>query len=292
VTYHAWIAAKTGFHPMIVSAWGSDIYSDAEKSKKYRGWVEEAFTEADMILTTSKTLRNFISKHYSIKPGKIMRFYWGQDLEIFKTGSKFEVEKFKQEHGINAEDFVVLSSRNMKPLYGIKDIIEIIPLIIKKKSNVKFIVLRGYGEEEYINQLKALINKLGIEEYVVFIDKLLSTKELAVVNNVADLVITLPSYDQTSSAVKEAMACGAIPLVNDLEVYHEIVENGRNGFLVDKANKTEVAQRIIYCIDNHPELKNKFSKINRELLEQESDWNKNNKLMLKIYEEIIEKMKI
>jgi glycosyltransferase involved in cell wall biosynthesis len=67
----------------------------------------------------------------------------------------------------------------------------------------------------------------------------------------------------------------------------ELIEDGKNGFLVDRENLKDVAQRIIYCIDNHPELKEKLAKINREILEKTSDWAKNSKAMLRLYEKMI-----
>ena len=100
-------------------------------------------------------------------------------------------------------------------------------------------------------------------------------------------MISLPISDQFSGALKEAMACSAIPLIHDLEVYHEHLEDGKNGFFIDRENPAEVAKKIIYCIDHHPELKEKIGKINRKILEEKSDWNKNKKLMLGIYKKIL-----
>ncbi len=291
LSYHSWLATLTGFHPMIVSAWGTDIYIEAKTMKKNRKWVLKTIDEADLITTTSKTLKKQIIDNFEIDPKKVNNFYWGQDLNTYKHGYESEVQDLRKRYGLRPDNFIVLSSRNMKPSYGIHYIIRTIPLVIKKRKNVKFIFLRGYGIDKYVEELKELIKELNIEKYVIFIPEFLNDQHLAALNNLADVVISLPDSDQLSGAVKEAIACGDIPIVQDLEVYHELIEDGKNGFLVDRNDLKEVSQKIIYCIDNHPKLKEEFSKINRRILEETSDWNKNSKSMLELYQKIIRSVK-
>ncbi len=287
LSYHAWLGALAGFHPLIVTAWGSDIYIEAQKSKKIRQWVSHTFEKADLITTTSKSLKKYLMKNYKIESKKIIRFYWGQDLEIFKKDYDNEIMKLRKKYNLGKNIFIVLSNRNMKPLYGIDYIIRCIPDVIKKEKNVKFIFLRGSGFKDYEKQLKSLVKELKVEKYTIFIAEFLSQKEFAVINNLADVVISLPVSDQISGAVKEAMACGAIPILQDLECYHEQIEDRKHGYYVDREKSKEVAKRIIYCINHHPELKQRFAKTNRKMLEKESDWNKNKKLMLKLYSKVL-----
>lgn len=287
LSYHSWLAALSGFHPMIASAWGSDIYIEAKTMKKNRKWVLYTLEKADLITTTSKTLKDEILANFNVNPKKITRFYWGQNLKTFKRDYEKEVGELRTKYNIRPDTFVVLSSRNMKPSYGIHKIIQLIPMIIRKRKNIKFIFLQGYGISEYVKELKKSISELKLDNHIIFISDFLNDTEFAVINNLADVVITMPDSDQLSSAIKEAMACGVIPIVQDLKVYHELIEDGKNGFLVNRNNLEDVSKRIIYCIDNHPELKEKFAKINRKILEETSDWDKNSKSMLEVYENIL-----
>jgi glycosyltransferase involved in cell wall biosynthesis len=276
---------------MIVSAWGTDIYTEAKILKKNRKWVIKTMNEADIITSTSKTLKKHIIDNFEIDKNKAINFYWGQDLGTYKRGYESEVSKLREKYGLRPDTFIVLSSRNMKPSYGIHYIIKVIPKVIKNRKNVNFIFLRGYGIDEYVVELKELIKKLEIEDRVIFIPEFLNDHELAALNNLADVVISLPESDQLSSAVKEAMACGAIPMVHDLKVYHELIEDGQNGFLVNRNDLKDLSQKIIYCIDNHLKLKEEFAKINREILEETSDWEKNSKSILELYKNLIKSFK-
>jgi glycosyltransferase involved in cell wall biosynthesis len=231
LTYPSYLAVLTGFHPIIASAWGSDIYIEAKTQKENRFWVLTTLEKADLITTTSKTLKRHIIDNFNVPSKKVTRFYWGQDLKTFKRGYEKEVQEFRKKYGLRSDTFVVLSSRNMKPSYYIRDIIKCIPDVLKKRKNVKFIFLRGYSIDEYVIELKKLISELKLEKHVIFIDEFLDPGDLAAVNNLADVVISLPSSDQLSGSIKEAMACGAIPISQDLEVYHELIEDGKNGFL-------------------------------------------------------------
>jgi len=289
ISYHAWLAALSGFHPLVVSAYGSDIYIEAEESMRHRNWVKYVFKTADLITTTSKTLRKYIIEKYKVNKNKIVNFYWGLNLKLFKKNYNNEVKKLRRKYNLGKETFVILSSRHMKPLYGIHYIIESIPEVVNKRKNVKFILLRGSSVKEYEQQLRDQIKDLNIENFVIFISEYLSPKDMAVYNNLADIIISTPISDQFSEAILEGMACGAIPIVNNLDVYTEHLEDGKNGFFVDREKPKDIAKKIIYCIDNHTKLKEKFAKINRKILEEENDWDKNSKIMIQHYNKLIKK---
>ena len=70
-TSYALVAALAGFHPFIVSVWGSDIYLYPQKSRLNRAVVEYSLHKADKILSTSNVMAKECRK-YTGKPIEII----------------------------------------------------------------------------------------------------------------------------------------------------------------------------------------------------------------------------
>ncbi|MEJ2507701.1 MAG: glycosyltransferase, partial [Ignavibacteriaceae bacterium] len=77
------IGALSGFHPFIISVWGTDIYNFPERSFLHKRIIEYNLSKADKILSTSKAMalqtRKFTDKEIEITP-------FGIDVNKFKPG--------------------------------------------------------------------------------------------------------------------------------------------------------------------------------------------------------------
>ena len=136
-------------------------------------------------------------------------------------------------------------------------------------------------------RLKA--EKLEVVNNARFISKLITPREMAVYLNAADAFLSTPKYDQFGSSVMEGMACGSIPIVSDIKVYYQYLRDGANALFVNPENPRETAERITYCIE-HPEIKDEFYTINRKIIEEKEDWNKNAKKMEELYKHLSDKV--
>ncbi len=56
------IGAISGFHPFLISAWGSDIFNFPKKSFLHKAILKYNLSKADIILSTSKSMANEIIK--------------------------------------------------------------------------------------------------------------------------------------------------------------------------------------------------------------------------------------
>jgi glycosyltransferase involved in cell wall biosynthesis len=105
---------------------------------------------------------------------------------------------------------------------------------------------------------------------------------MAILYNTADALISIPKSDQFSACIQEGMVCGMIPIVGNLEVYRQYLVDDKNAFFVDPENPKEIAQKIIYGVE-HPELREKLYEINRKIIGEKEDWDKNTKKMEDLY---------
>lgn len=135
---------------------------------------------------------------------------------------------------------------------GYLDVIQAIPEVIKKYKNVKFIFAGEYWKKEdeifaknYIsnNKLSSFIDHIGVVAGKEKFDLLLSSD-----------IFVFPSYNEGQPfAIIEAMSAGLPIITTDTGAIKEMVIDGENGFIVEKQNPAQIAQKIIYLIENPDE---------------------------------------
>ena len=283
VSYHSLIGALTGFHPYLLTAWGSDVLVESKKSSLHKAQAKFALTKADIVLTTSQYLKRYVGSEFNLPDSKIVSLPWGVDLKIFTKGYKTEAKNLRMGLDINDGNFVILSPRHLRQHYRIENIIQAMPYILAKHANVTLIILQGTGgENQFENQIDRLIEQLGVGQNVRMIYRHLSSQEMAVLYNACDAFISIPKSDGFASCVLEGMACGAVPIVANLEVYRQYLTDGQNALFVDPAATEDIAAKVIYCIA-HPELKQSFYNINRKIIEENEDWVKNARKLEELY---------
>jgi glycosyltransferase involved in cell wall biosynthesis len=57
--------------------------------------------------------------------------------------------------------------------------------------------------------------------------------EMPLWQNLAEAVVMVPRSDGMPNSLLEAMACGAVPVLNRLPQYAELIRHGENGLFVD-----------------------------------------------------------
>jgi L-malate glycosyltransferase len=286
VTEYGIIGALTGFHPLITSVWGSDVLIEPYQSHISRYIAVYALNRSDIITTTAKFMKSYIIGNFNLAKDKIIRIPWGIDTNIFCKGYENKVIALKKQLNIKADSPIILSNRSMSDHYAIESIINEIPYVLKINSESIFIFLRGYGPISFENKMKNLAKNMNISRNIIFISEKINSDEMAVYLNLADIFISVPKTDQFASSIMEGMGCGAIPIVRNIDVYKQYLENGKNAFLIDPEKPQELANSIIYCI-NHGELKMEFYMLNRRIIEEEENWIKNAKKMEDIYNKAI-----
>ncbi len=274
--------------PFIITAWG---YKHVETYKGIRRWLDKsASRKADVITTLVSFMKDKLVQAYSLNPDKIKVLSWGIDEDIFYKGYKQEVDELKNNLGLSANNFVVISNREMNPYYGIHHIIEAIPRVVNKYPDTIFIIRRCGGDREYEKELKQKVEKLGMTKHVRFQSEFLPYNEVPVWLNASDISIMVPLTDQGPLSLFESMICGCIVIATDIEGNREYITEGYNGFLIPPKNPNAIAERIIHCIE-HRELKERYYKINKEKIEENHIWQKNSKNMEQLYFKLLEKYK-
>ncbi len=128
---------------------------------------------------------------------------------------------------------------------GLDLLIEALPIIHSKHPNTK-ILLVGGGPKE--SELKALTERLGLNESVVFTGRIPQSK-IRDYYSIADLMV-YPRHSmrltETVTPLKplEAMAMKRLVLASDVGGHHELIDENKTGFLFKAGDKLDLAHKV------------------------------------------------
>lgn len=269
-TSYGLLGAMTGFHPYVLSVWGSDIFTFPTRSFAHKLLFKYNLNKADKILSTSKFMLKEISKYTSMK---IEVTPFGIDLEKFYPGK--ELKLFDGD-----EDYIIGTIKGLEKQYGIEYLIEAFNLLRKrnKDKKIKLLIVGG-------GTLKSVILK-KIEDSPYKNDILLTGKvkftDIHKYHNVLDIYIAISLSESFGVAVLEASACAKPVIVSNVGGLPEVVINEVTGFLVPAKDPVSTVLKIEELIKN-PELSLRMGKAGREFVNENYNWKKSVNQMMDIY---------
>jgi glycosyltransferase involved in cell wall biosynthesis len=180
----------------------------------------------------------------------------GVDESFFKVG-------MRRNRSLDKRDCVILSNRNLQPIYNVSQLIGAIPRVLEEDPNVKFWIA-GEGREK--EDLQNKVDELGLSSSVQFLGRVPHEKMPELLGN-TDIYVSTSTTDGASVSLLEAMASGAFPVVTDIPANREWITDGENGFLVPTGREAFLARKIVEAI-GHPELRAKALERNRIIVEE------------------------
>ncbi|HTD40047.1 MAG TPA: glycosyltransferase family 4 protein [Mucilaginibacter sp.] len=100
-----------------------------------------------------------------------------------------------------------------------------------------------YHTEELLNEIKELLNNSVQKQAVTLIGKV-PHDELQYWFNSADIILSGSHYEGSGTAVCEAMSCGCMPIVTDIDSFRMITNNGKCGFLYEAGNEAALLSTL------------------------------------------------
>jgi glycosyltransferase involved in cell wall biosynthesis len=234
----------------------------------------------DEIVTLSDALARDVKKAYD-KPTRLVRT--GVDADFFHEAKG---ESLRRAHGLE-KSFVLLQVGNIGQVRRNIDSIKILEYLCHRYDKVK-LILDGYGSASQIDELRGLAQMLGLKDNLI-IQHTQTDKELAQVYAASDVFI-YPSHAPWSLAVTEAMAASKPVIIPKESGVSEIITNGINGVVMDKAKVEETAKQIESLI-NDPSLRRKIGENAYKYVKNNLSWEQYAKSMENIFEETMSNFK-
>lgn len=281
VSHYGVYAALTGFKPLVLTAWGSDVLIEPKKSMTKRYFIKYALKKADVITCDAEHMKQAMGR-LGVEPEKIELVRFGIDTLKFKPAEKSEELTTK----LGLDDApTVISLRNLEPLYDIESLIRAAPLVLKEVPGTKF-VIAGRGSNE--NSLKDLAETLNVTNSVKFIG-FIPNDELPQYLTAVDVYVSTSLSDAgIAASTAEAMACGLPVVVTDVADNRWWVKDGENGFIVPVKDPRFLAERIIYLLKN-VHIRKQFGDANRTKIEENNDYYREMAKMEDIYQELMKR---
>ncbi len=268
------LASFCNFHPMVVTAWGSDVLF-AGKSFWKRPLVARALRNADLVTCDAEHMREAIIR-FKVPSPRIHIIQFGIDTKRFMPGQK--KQELLEKLGLSGNK-TVISLRTFEPVYDISSLIRAVPLVLKKHPDVH-ILLVGSGPEE--KMLRELVEDLHISNHVTFLGFIQNNELPDYLRSVDVYVSTSLSDAGIASSTAEAMACGTPIVVTDSGENRSWINNGENGYLVPTKNPDALAEKIILLLSDS-DLRKIVGAAGRKTIQERDDYYREMEKMSELY---------
>jgi glycosyltransferase involved in cell wall biosynthesis len=243
--------------------------------------------KAGAVTTSSEYLATILRAHYGVPAEKVITLSWGIDTLCFRRGYDSEVTALRGSLDIPPKAEVLFSPRTVAPFYRIEAVVRATAVLRSRGNNVHLVVaVGGSRDRRYLSRLRSLAGQLRIARSVVFLDRELSAREMAILYNMADATASVPRNDQVGACVVEAMSCGSVPLVAPLEAYKAYLKDGENALVVDGDSPEEIAAAFERATNDRG-LRERCRTVNPALVEAKESWETNSRKMETLYLQLI-----
>jgi glycosyltransferase involved in cell wall biosynthesis len=273
------LGALAGRHPLVVSAWGSDVLVVPRAEPLMRWVIKQCLNRADLVTSVAVHMTATM-RALGVKV-EILTNPLGVDTANFhpRTGTGAGLARLDE-----AAAPLLVSTRHLEPIYNMGLLIEAMPEILLKHPNATAAIL---GAGSLRAELEARTRQLGIANSVTFVGRK-TEAEVAEYLSRADVYVSTSLSDGNNISLNEAMACGAFPVVTDIPANREWIEDGRTGYLVDTRDPGQLAARVIEAL-NAPELRSRAAERNWEVVRQGASWKNAMRRMEMEYAAVLER---
>jgi len=219
-----------------------------EKRKRAR---KEILLDSGKVIVASYFLKDLAQK-IGVPEEKIKVIYNSIDFLEDKTGLVSK-EELKKEFNISGK--VILTNARLVVWKGIDMLIELMPQLIEKYGQIKFIVISEGPEQA---NLEKLTKELKLENNVSFVG-IISRQRVIDYLKIADIFVLNTNYEGMSHVLLEAMKVGAPIVTTPAGGNPETIKDGETGLFVEYRNKEQWLEAINLILDN-PDLAEKLVK--------------------------------
>jgi glycosyltransferase involved in cell wall biosynthesis len=185
--------------------------------------------------------------------------------EHFVDFSKFTIKKT-----INERSNLVGYVGRLSEEKGILNLIDAMPLVLKKKAEIQFMIC---GEGSLADQIGRKI-KAGNLEAITKLIKWIPHDDVPRYLNEFKLLVLPSSTEGLPNILLEAMACGTPVLATPVGAIPDIIRDGQNGFLLMSNNPEHIADKTAKILNNSGLLEkvstNAFEYVRQEFNEQKA----------------------
>ena len=163
----AWFAALSGFHPLVLTAWGSDVLLGLQQAPWLNRWLTRyALRHADLLTADARVVLDAAQPHLRpATPTALIRF--GVDTRVFSPGAD---TTWRARLALGS-DPLLLSIRQCHPLYNIDVIIRAFAHVREELPAARLVVklVSQDADDPYLAEMRALAGQLALGDAIVYV---------------------------------------------------------------------------------------------------------------------------
>lgn len=237
---------------------------------------------SDKIIAVSEYTKRELVENYRFKFDKIRVIHNGVDVNKFRPAES--KSKVKSELGFNEKDKLILYVGRLYSRKGLFTLMNSIPRVVRKFRNVKFVV-SGKGLRNEKEKLTRYAEKLGVKDNIIFTGYF-PDKKLPKLYQAADIFVFSTIYENLPFAILEALASELPVVTTGVGGIPEVIDDGKNGFLVAPFNPVELADKVLHLLEN-PAVASEVGHSGRMTVERRFDWRIMVKKVIDVYAEAL-----
>ncbi len=240
------------------------MYSMAGFQEESHSWMDRVrlYVEAQVGRRASVTVaENIIAERClgkaGIPRGKLITLEPGVDVSLWSP--RMMLPSAKSSPGSGSQIRILCASR-IVPRKGIGFLIKAAEILVHKKSwhNLSFLIVGPPTEGVrptradllYVANLNALVDSLQLRSWVEILAKWQSADSLFQKYAMADIYVLPTLKDMAPHSIKQAMAMGKPILTTRVGWIRTLVEDGKNGLIVEPRNENALANALESLLKN------------------------------------------
>jgi glycosyltransferase involved in cell wall biosynthesis len=278
LTGNGWLAWSSGFHPYVVSVWGSDILITARETWRARLHTRVALRGADLVTGNSEYLVH-AAVVAGAKPERTHYIHFGVDTDRFRPGP--DPVELRARLGLRGRR-VLLSPRTIRPLYHHETVVA---ALARLPQDVVVLMTKYLADATELGALEHQAVELGVADRMIVVDAV-ENAEMPDLYRLADVVVSVPASDGGPITLLEALASGRPVVATDLPSVREWSAELDPAALVPVADAEATARAIEHQLSLSPVERDERGRRGRAAVEERAGQRANMERMELLYREL------
>jgi len=272
----ALVASKIKKTPLVLTLHGFPRGFNKLTHKAYFDLIgKETLKSAEKIISVSRIVAQEF-KAIGVPEEKIATVPNGVDLGEYKQLPVGDL--FRKRFDIKENEKVVLTIGRLEKIKGFQYLIKALPSIMEEIGSTKLVI--AGPDFDYGAKLKELVEEIKVKDHVIFYG-MINGKEKFEAFSAADIVAVPSLYEGFGMLLLEAMAAGKPVVATNTGAATELIQNGKNGMLVNLGDVEDLAGKVIKLLSDN-QLMSLISQESRKTVEAFS-WEKISEHIHKLY---------